>query len=210
MHPKQIQTPLILWFLFMLPIKTPAQEFNFGVVGGAALSDDFRSETSVATSLPGSLTVYTTTHSNSKDYVVGGMFELGLPARFSVELDGLYRPMNFTTSTSSVLGGVSPSNTVVTWEFPVLLKYRFQIPKASPFLELGPSFRTAGNLNDTSPSNHGVAAGAGIGTSFRKIGISAEGRYTRWSADQVSHPYEPRTNPDQVEFLTGWSFHRGN
>src|SRR5258708_39202810 len=36
--------------------------------------------------------------STSKDYIVGPMMELGLPFHLSVEIDGLYRPLNFTSA----------------------------------------------------------------------------------------------------------------
>jgi hypothetical protein len=43
----------------------------------------------------------------------------------ALEIDGLYRPMNFTFSVvlpNEPLNSASP-NTIVTWEFPVLAKY---------------------------------------------------------------------------------------
>src|SRR5260370_32221195 len=63
--------------------------------------------------------------STSKDYIVGPMMELGLPFHLSVEIDGLYRPLNFTSAAvnpDGSLNSVLPA-TVVTWEFPVLAKY---------------------------------------------------------------------------------------
>ena len=172
-----------------------AQQFSAGIVGGAALSSDFQSQPSP-----------TLTESTSKDYIVGGMLELSLPAHLSLEVDGLYRPMNFLSFTSSIPRGTAPGNTVVTWEFPILAKYRFNNPKAAPFLELGPSFRTAGNLNDTSPSNHGITAGTGVEMTLHKLRILPEFRYTRWAADYIAQVYQPRTNPNQAEVLIGWSF----
>ena len=131
---------------------------------------------------------------------------VSLPAHFSVEIDGLYRPLNFTTFTSSVpSGGSAPNNTVVTWEFPLLAKYELQTRPVKPFLELGPSFRTAGNLNDTFPSSHGVTAGTGLETSLRKLRFSAGARYTRWASDNTISSFQPRTNPNQVEILVGWA-----
>lgn len=60
------------------------------------------------------------------------------------------------------LNSISPSP-VVTWEFPVLAKYRFSEGRFRPFIEAGPEFRTTGNLN-FSPSRYGGTAGFGIET----------------------------------------------
>jgi hypothetical protein len=207
--------PFALFVLCNLaaPLPSTGQRLSIGVVGGAGLTDGFRNETSRAAvlggdTLTGSDTVYTHTYSTSKDYIVGGKMELALVSRLSVEVDGLYRPMNFTSFTSTVpSGGSAPANTVVTWEFPLLAKYQFQGTRVAPFLELGPSFRTSGNLNDTSPSNHGVAVGIGLEINLRKFGIAPQVRYTHWAADSVDRPSQPRTNQNQIEFLIGWSFH---
>lgn len=121
----------------------------------------------------------------------------------SLEADGLYRPMNFTSFTSSVPSGTAPSNTVVTWEIPLLLKWRFTTGRLRPFIEGGGSFRVAGNLNDSSPSHYGASAGAGLELKAGRSAISATARYTRWAADSV---LVPRTNQNQVEILLGWSF----
>ena len=72
---------------------------------------------------------------------------------------------------------------VVTFEFPVLAKYKFTLGRVRPFLEGGPSFRTAGNLNSADPSHFGVNAGVGLETQWRSIRIAPKVRYTRWADD---------------------------
>jgi hypothetical protein len=196
--------------VFLFPTFVQAQGLSLGIIGGAGLSDDFQSQDFPATVLAGgsvsSATVYTHTYSRSKDYIVGATMAVGLPAHFSVEIDGLYRAMNFTTFTSSVIsGGSAPNNTVLTWEFPVLAKYELQTRQLKPFFELGPSFRISGNLNDTLPSSHGVTAGTGLEKSLRKLRFSAGARYTRWASDSTISSFQPRTNPNQVEVLVGWA-----
>lgn len=192
------------------PPTAVGQRLSVGVAGGASVTSDFQTEMS-SLSVPavgpaGSVPVYTHTYSPAKDYIVGATFEIGLPSHFSVEADGLYRPMNFVSFTSSVpIGGSAPSNTVVTWEFPLLAKYRVQFTPLKPFVEIGPSFRTSGNLNDTSPSDRGATAGAGVEMRLRRFGVSPTVRYTRWAADKVSRPYQPRTDQNQIEMLLGWS-----
>jgi hypothetical protein len=141
---------------------------------------------------------------------VGGLIELNLPLHLSVETDALYRPLNYAwsfsyTNPNGLGGSVHPSVTVITWEFPVLAKYRFPMRLVKPFFEAGPSFRAASNLNATSPSNHGVSAGGGIELAFRRLKIAPEVRYTRWAADQLSKPWA-MTDPNQAEFLVGLSF----
>jgi hypothetical protein len=147
------------------------------------------------------------------------MVEFGLPWHLSVEIDGLYRPLNFTSASvnpDGSLNSVAP-NTVVTWEFPVLAKYRFSLHVVKPFVEAGPSFRTSGNLNGASPSNHGFTIGAGVEGRLRKLRIAPTLRYTRWATDDLqcfvvprsgcsSDVQQPLTLRNQAEFLVGFSF----
>jgi hypothetical protein len=190
--------------LFIGPAR--AQQFSLGILGGGSATSGFPNET-FASTLPGQLgTVFTTSSSDAGDYLVGGIVEVSLPKHLSIEADGIYRPLNFSNFTSSVRPGSAPSNTVVTWEFPVLLKGRFVripvLPSAEAFAEVGPSFRLASNRNDTRPSNHGATGGLGIETILGPLSVSSALRYTRWGADPAaSIPYVPRTTPNQVETL---------
>jgi len=106
---------------------------------------------------------------------------------------------------------------VVTWEFPVMAKYRFPLParlpmwsRVRPFIDAGPVFRTTGNLNWTSPSNHGIAAGLGVEAHLWKLKIAPQFRYLRWARDQniaeEQQHFVPAAVPDQVEFLTAITF----
>ncbi len=178
-----------------------AQTFSFGVVGGASLTPDFKNSfTYEPPPGPGVLTDY----SDSERYIVGGMFELQFPKDWSIEVDGLFHPLRFEFGTilpNGTLIGGSPSP-VITWEFPVLAKYRFRWGAWSPFLEAGPSFRTAGNLNGSNPSHYGLAAGAGAETRLGRFRIAPEVRYIRWAEDRNS--LGPFTSSDQVELLTSF------
>jgi hypothetical protein len=179
-----------------------AQTLSFGVVGGASLTPDFKSSfTYEPPPGPGVLTEY----SASERYIVGGMLEFQFPKDWSIEVDGLFHPLRFDFGTilpNGTLTGGSPSP-VMTWEFPVLAKYRFRWRSWRPFLEVGPSFRTAGNLNGTNPSHYGVAAGAGAETRLGRLRIAPEVRYIRWAEDTNS--FSPRTRSDQLELLTSLS-----
>ena len=197
------------------------QHLSFGVIGGASLTNDFQNEVIGLFSSPqgGLISVPTRLYSTSKDYIVGPMVELGLPLHLSVEIDGLYRPLNFTAAAveaNGSLNSVSPA-TVVTWEFPILAKYRFSLHVVKPFVEVGPSFRTSGNLNGASPSNHGFTLGVGVESHLRKLRIAPTVRYTRWAADEIRCFAAPRsrcsldiqqplTIRNQAEFLVGLSF----
>jgi hypothetical protein len=124
----------------------------------------------------------------------------------ALEIDGLYRPMNFTFTIAPPNeppnNNVSPS-TIVTWEFPVLTKYRFQPRGVSPFVEIGPSFRSSGNLNGTAPSSYGGTFGLGIEAHARKLKLAPVLRYTHRAGEGR---YEPHTKRNQMELLVGVSF----
>ena len=179
------------------------QQLSFGVVGGGTVTDAFptRDVPSGSTELP-----FNRFYSSSKDWVIGATVELRFSDRLSMEVDGLYRKLHFTTAAvrpDGSLNSVSPSP-VVTWEFPALAKYRFQPSKMSPFVELGPSFRTTGNLNGTNPSHLGATAGVGLEMHLRSFNIAPTVRYTRWAADSLAAS-RPNSSPDQVEVLIGVS-----
>src|SRR5262249_52775206 len=142
-------------------------------------------------------------YSTPKRWIAGGTVEARLPFHFSIEVDALYHELEFTQAAvlpNGTLNSVSPAP-VVTWEFPLLVKYRLSIRTVTPFIEAGPVFRTAGNLNGTDPSNYGVAAGLGVGGHIWRIGVAPQFRYLRWARDP-SHrfPTSASTVSDQVEF----------
>jgi hypothetical protein len=156
-------------------------------------------------------TTYASHSSDAGNYLIGAMAEIRLPLNLAVEADAIYRPLNFRSYISSVPpGGASsaPSNTVLTWQFPVLLKYRAHALASNlrPVFEAGPSFRVASNLNDTSPSHHGVTAGGGLEARVRMLRIAPVFRYTRWARDRRAELLPPRSNSNQVEAVVGLSF----
>ena len=183
-------TRLVFASLFIYALAS-AQTLSFGVIGGASLTPDFnRSFYSVP---PPGPPIVLTNYSSSQHYIVGAMLELRLPKNWSIEVDGLYHPLRFNSAgmlPNGTLTSVSPSP-VITWEFPALAKYRFRWRSWRPFLEAGPSFRTAGNLNGSNPSHYGVLAGAGIETHLGTSRIAPEIRYIRWAQDTLSSSYFP-------------------
>jgi hypothetical protein len=134
-----------------------AQTVSFGIVGGASATPDFTRSFAPLPPPPGP-PVILTQYSDSEHYIVGGTVEFQLPKNWSLEVDGLYHPLRFDFGAilpDGALNSVSPAP-VITWEFPVLAKYRFRWRSTRPFLEAGPAFRTAGNLNGSNPSHHGL------------------------------------------------------
>jgi hypothetical protein len=168
------------------------------------LSNDFPSTVSDVNGIPGSRSF-----SDSKSPVIGLMIELEPIRKLFIEFNGLYRPLHLTDE-SSLSGSVQPIPptrtgrvTVLTWEFPILAKYKLTIARTNPFFEVGPTFRTSGNLNDANPSKYGATGGAGVEAKWGKVRISPTLRYTRWTNDQTT---ASPTNRNQIEALIGISY----
>jgi hypothetical protein len=194
----------------LLPPRASGQKISAGIVGGGSLTDGFRDLTRfhfspLESGGPARLEAWRS-WSPSKDYVIGGMVEVRWNPHWSLEVNGLFRQLHGKTGPVSLpdlsQAGVFP-NPVVTWQFPVLAKYRCQGRKINPFFAAGPSFRTTGNLNNASPSHHGIAAGAGVELNWRNLKIAPTVRYTLWAADK--RPDTAQTAADQVELLLGFS-----
>jgi hypothetical protein len=193
-----------------------AQMISLGVKGGAVLTDP-----SSHPSLFSSAT--------SGTWTGGPTVELHLPYRFSVEIDALYHGSRQTTSTPlslpvSVNGDSVPaifSSQVRTksWEFPILLKYRFLNGPVRPFISAGFSLTREWNkgegfptclgtpamcslaslrfgIFDSTNTRKGPTAGAGIEFKRRVVTISPEVRYT--------HLDQPRGN--KVAAMVGFTF----
>ena len=167
------------------------RKISIGAIVGLGLGRDFRPPTiNPFARVP---------ESNSP--IAGAMVEFGLPKNLSVEIDGLYRPLHGSDGGE---GGPARFATL-TWEFPVLLKYRFRVPRVKPFVELGPSFRALGNVVISPPSHYGVTAGAGVEINLRRLKVSPTIRYSRWAAEQQK-PFGTYSFPNQTQLLVGFSF----
>lgn len=171
------------------------QSVSIGVIGGDSVTNDFHNSFQLAPAL-------SRDYSASERYIVGAMVEVHLPRDWSVEVDGLYHPLSFENARldpdgTSTFGSPLP---VFVYEFPMLAKYRFRGGAWRPFVEAGPTFRVAGNLNGTNPSTFGVAAGVGAEARLGKFRIAPELRYIRWENSGAA-----LTRSDQIELLTGFS-----
>jgi len=187
-------------------ISAYSQSLSIGLIGGAAVTDGYRTQT--VPEAGDDYFIGTRVFSTSRDFLAGASVEIRFTPHWSIEGDGMFRELHASwaaVETDGTLNSVSPFHTV-TWEFPVLAKYRFRLARISPFLEAGPSFRSAGNLNGGPPSHAGFTAGVGIEKNLRGLKISPVVRYTRWAASQAPYGFIPATiNQNQVELLVGFS-----
>jgi hypothetical protein len=183
-----------------LPSALSGQNLSVGIIGGSSLTGAAQDVTSSYLIGP-SIRVW----SPSKDWIVGAMVEFRFRSYFSLELDGMFRELHVTWAgvmPDGTLNSVSPSP-VVTWEFPVLAKYRFGSGRLKPFFEAGPSFRTTGNLNFY-PSHYGGAAGLGVETHWKRLNFAPVVRYTRWARERNDGGFG-HMQAHQLEFLLGIS-----
>ena len=145
--------------------------------------------------------------------IAGIRFGLPITENFSLEVDGLFR------GTHSIDGALNPDGSIqrtvhsgtafLTWEFPLLARYKLPVTKVAPVFELGPSVRITAHTNQSeSYSPHGVTAGVGVAARLKKMNISPTLRYTRWAADKRLNGREPAigTSPNQVEVVVGFTF----
>jgi hypothetical protein len=197
-HERYSRTLVLVFLGFLGAPPAVGQLVSFGIVGAISLTGDFQNR------MVGDVAAYST----PKVGIAGGLFEIRLPVSFSVEINGLYHELEFTNAVvepNGTLSSVSPSP-VVTWEFPVLAKYRFTLALIKPFVELGPAFRISGNGNGASPSNHGLAVGFGLEARAWRLKFAPAIRYLRWARDQDVGPVAPFSVPNQIEFLVGIFF----
>jgi hypothetical protein len=202
--------------LLLVICSAAAQDFSIGVKGGIRATGDFEGRA---------------VSSESKRYLVGPSFEIGLPARFSVEVDVLYRRFGYTSLFSSPFGGSIERGRQNDWEFPILLKYKLTRFAARPFVSAGYAPRKfnistnssgytvnvpTGGINPFTGSTHlsavsnGFVAGAGIEFRVGHLRLTPEFRYTRW-LDRPVNTFGPQgyflqSAADQADIILGLSW----
>ncbi len=187
------------------PPSTFAQRVSFGIVAGGYANKDFISHYIPTPGFLPSIAI-----SDAGGYLIGPTAEVRIHRGFSFAADALYKPLHYEMSATFYPDGsigYAPA-TVVTWQFPLLARYRFATGAIRPFLEGGPSFRTAGNLNATNPSNRGLSLGMGLEAKWGATSIAPSARYTRWAKDRYPWSHDVQTKPDQLEFMIRltWGF----
>lgn len=169
----------------------------FGLKGGVPFQD-----------LVDAKSPYTSTF---RKWTLGPVIELDLPAGLGVEFDMLYKGTGYTYSTESAKSA--------SWEFPLLVKYKFPAAVARPYLGAGIAFRHLGDLGQlTAPGqlltksqgSRGFVFEGGVRFDLKLVKLSPELRYTRWDNSPItigsvgSSFLKYRQN--QVEFLIGLTF----
>jgi len=205
--PRQDQIAIIVGFSQAASTSTRPNAFgkavSIGGIVGMGLSDDFPSSVSDFNGIP-----LSRSFSDAKSPVIGLMIELEPIRKLFIEFNGLYRPLHLADESLLSSSGqpIPPIRTgratVLTWEFPILAKYKLTTARTKPFFEVGPAFRPSGNLNGANPSKYGATAGGGVEAKWGKVQLSPALRYTRWAIDQTATP----TNRNQIEAIIGFSY----
>jgi len=196
-----------LVLLFLAGAGTVFGQLSYGVRGGLPFTNFFQ-----AASNPGEVF-----NSNATQFIIGPTVELRLPAGFGLEVDALFRHFQYN-ATANLADQVVHNSASNAWEFPLLVKYRMPGLFVRPFLDGGVAFDrwsgakqlaviTGESNSNTSGSNAGFVAGAGIELRLPLLRLSPEIRFTRWGAASVTDLGGAlRSSQNQAEFLVGLTF----
>jgi len=201
---------LLLLLLAAAPVAF--SQLSFGLKAGVPLTDTIDAARSIGAG-------YTT---NTKRYTVGPTVELRLPWGLGVEVDALYKNINYNGTT----GLYASSTTGSSWQFPFLLKKRFSGGAVRPYIGAGPAFQHLFGLNQVTryfagsgstttgdPMEVGGRSGAGgvLEAGFElhigPLKLSPEVRYTRWGSPTFLDTFRRAVdlNKNQAEFLLGFA-----
>jgi opacity protein-like surface antigen len=209
----------LLFFLLAAAAGAFCQPFSFGVKAGVPLTDF------LSTAQSGNVSYVTATNR----FIGGVTAELHLPFGLGVEVDALYRHLNYQENSNLVSGSTIAGTTASDFEFPLLGKYRFtKIKVVHPFVDAGVAFDSLAGVKQEvtavlngiisksgisnpgelhNSSTRGFVIGGGIDIHFLVIHILPEIRYTRWGAQ---HFFDVNgllhSNVNQGEFLLGITF----
>jgi Outer membrane protein beta-barrel domain len=204
-----------LYLLLFGAASLVAQPLSFGLKGGVPLTD-------FIDTVGNNPSFQAITH--PKRYIVGPTLELRLPWGFAIEVDALYRRLNYQIVPTTPTGVGASLATSNDWEFPVLLKYRFASRKfVRPYVAGGVAFDRLQGLASTAagavsaittsnpaelknPGTMGAVAGAGLDVHFLFLHLSPELRYTRWTSQHFNLTNVLASNQNQAEFLVGITF----
>lgn len=163
-------------------------------------------------------------------YTLGPFVELRLRANFAIEVDALYEGLKFNFEPPGLIGlpREISTTTASSWQFPLLLKYRFGRRLLRPYIEGGVAAYHIGNVKQVGqtitqlPSqvstalsrvgssfiNGGGVIGGGVELKLGLLRIAPEIRFTRWAIDKSvgTQAVSLRLNNSQTHFLVGLSF----
>ncbi len=211
----RISFPLLLAALIAASTSLNAQAVSIGVKGGIPITDFFET-------IRGNDANYVT---NTKRYLIGPTVEFHLPARFSIEVDALYKRLGYQYEQSLAANVITQRTVANSWEFPALIKWEILPGPVRPFVDTGIAFRhitgvktirqiagTVTNVDDAPEFNKkndiGFVAGFGVAFKAGRVRISPEFRYVRWGSENFRDPIASllRTNRNQGDFLLGFTF----
>jgi opacity protein-like surface antigen len=199
------------------------QPFTAGVKAGVPLNDLIDTATTHNLNYLG----------QTNRYIFGVTAELRLPFGLGVEVDALYRHLNYSATAVPGIATITQSlaTTSNVWEFPILAKYRFSSKgPLQPYIDGGLAWDTLQGLNQvittgnlstgvstTTSTSHpselnqsttrGIVLGAGIDIHALLIHLQPEIRYTRWGAQNFLDPNGGiHSSQNQAEFLVGITF----
>jgi len=194
--------------LFLVAGALWAQNIGVGVRGGVPLVDAFDAASGLLRSY----------RNVPKNYIIGPTFEVRLPFRLGIEIDALYRKLEYETQGERA----SFRTTAGQWEFPLLLKYRFTGGRAAPFIAAGGSWNkitgptqflvgaaTSGRpIELLNESSAGFVLGGGVDIKIPVLRIQPELRYTRRGSANFKDPLGDllKSNLNQVDLLIGVTF----
>lgn len=190
---------------------------SIGVKGGVPISDALNTARGVSSSY----------FTNTKRYLIGPTVEFHLPARFSIEVDALYKRLGYQYEATGPT--VSATTVANSWEFPLLVKFEILPGPVRPFVDVGASVRHLSGIKQirqtisgatfntvtidnpaefNKKNDFGLTFGGGIAFKMGRVRISPEIRYTRWGGENLRDPIHAllRTNRNQGDFILGFTF----
>lgn len=196
------------------------QLLNFGVKGGVPFTDAFNAASN------GRISYIT----SNKHWTLGPELDINLPLGLGIEVDALYRRLNFDSSGNGVDTFFRAATTANAWDVPLLLKWRFAPGPIKPYISVGPTFRGVTNIRQrvteffvppqqqrtTETSNPaelenrfgtGFTLAGGIQLGSGHLRVSPEIRYIHWGWDSFRDTQGLLgTNRNEASFLLGIVF----
>lgn len=172
--------------------------FGFGLKAGVPLNDALSAD-------PSAVVPYI---ESTHRYIIGPFVEVRLPARYSVEVDALYRSYDYRQPPGDFFVPRSVSSGV--WEFPVLVRKALFGGPIQPYIEGGVALShlsVADVIELNHRNNYGIVLGAGVSLHLGLFRIAPELRYNGWAFKNFDSPLGSlQSNRNQAAFLLGVSF----
>jgi hypothetical protein len=182
--------------LFLVASVAVAQAFSVGAKGGVPLTGLFETGSEVGS--------YYVTSSTTNRYIVGASLEARLSSKLAVEVDIVYRHLNYRDGyVDDPMEFGTEHVTAGDWEFPVLLKYRFTRGVVRPYVAGGPALDALSVTNSfvNFPSELGIGIPRTTGESSTSGEIQKQD--CRWTGPGNWLGYPCRT----ASLFTGDSLH---